>query len=82
MPPVFVAQEINLQSWTATLRDVGIVGMLVLFITAMYFEKIYFAWQYRAMREDRDFWRQIALGNHETAKTAVGTLSQIARDNG
>lgn len=60
------------------IQSSGVVGVLGLIVWAFLTRRLHSDGEYRELREDRDMWRELALGVHDTSRRAVGAAEALA----
>lgn len=59
------------------LGDVGLSGLVVLFVLSIYFGRLVTKNVYENAREDAKTWRQVALTAQQTAETNSASLQEL-----
>jgi hypothetical protein len=62
--------------WGDLVGKLGVVGLLLLILYGGREQWWVFGWQYRQMREDRDFWQESALKGMDLADRAVARIKK------
>lgn len=60
------------------IQSSGVVGVLGLIVWAFVTRRLHSDGEYQELREDRDMWRELALGVHDTSRRAVGAAEALA----